>query len=194
MTTDYRHDLQLYDSYVDPQNKPMAYRQENHRLMQVWKRQSLSRVQLFAIPWIVAHHTPLSAGFPRQEYWSELPFPSPGDLPDPGIKPRSPALAGRFFTTEPPGKPTKYEKMGFSSLFQIFFHSITEMKPCYMTSRVLGTGLQRWLWHSWPLKQHRFELQESTYTWFFTIGKYYRPTWATVGWTYRFGTTDRDES
>ena len=44
-------------------------------------------------------------GFPRQEYWSGLPFPSPGDLPDPGIEPFSPALAGRFFTAEPPGKP-----------------------------------------------------------------------------------------
>ena len=50
----------------------------------------------------------LSMGFPRQEYWSGLPFPPPGDLPDPGIKPKSPAspvLAGRFFTTEPLGKP-----------------------------------------------------------------------------------------
>ena len=44
-------------------------------------------------------------GFSRQEYWSGLPFPSPGDLPDPGIKPESPSLAGRFFTIEPPGKP-----------------------------------------------------------------------------------------
>ena len=44
-------------------------------------------------------------GFPRQDYWSGLPFPSLGDLPDPGIKPRSPTLVGRFFTTEPPGKP-----------------------------------------------------------------------------------------
>jgi len=44
-------------------------------------------------------------GFPRQGCWSGLPFPSPGDLPDPGIKPMSPALAGGFFTTEPPGKP-----------------------------------------------------------------------------------------
>ena len=44
-------------------------------------------------------------GFPRQESWSGLPFPSPGDLPDPGIKPASPALAGGFFTTELPGKP-----------------------------------------------------------------------------------------
>ena len=48
-------------------------------------------------------------GFPRQEYWSRLPFPPPNDLPNPGVKPVSPAssaLAGRFFTTEPPGKPT----------------------------------------------------------------------------------------
>ena len=44
-------------------------------------------------------------GFPRQEYWSGLPFPSPGDLPDPGIEPVSPALAGGSFTTKPPGKP-----------------------------------------------------------------------------------------
>ena len=46
--------------------------------------------------------------FPRQEYWSDLPFPSPGDVPDPWIKLVSPALAGRFFTTEPPGKPQLY--------------------------------------------------------------------------------------
>ena len=49
-----------------------------------------------------------SMGFSRQEYWNGLPFPSPEDLPDPGIKPRSPELAGRFFTTEPPGKPTSH--------------------------------------------------------------------------------------
>ena len=55
-----------------------------------------------ATPWTVAHQFPLSMGFPRQEYWSGLPFPSPGDLPDPGIEPVSLALAGRFFTTEPP--------------------------------------------------------------------------------------------
>ena len=56
-------------------------------------------------PWTIACQAPLSTGFCRQEYWSRLPFPSPGDLPDPGIEPASPALAGRFFTTEPPGKP-----------------------------------------------------------------------------------------
>ena len=55
--------------------------------------------------WTVASQAPLSMGFPRQEYWSGLPFPSPGHLPDPRIKPVSPALAGGFFITESPGKP-----------------------------------------------------------------------------------------
>ena len=59
----------------------------------------------FAMPQIVARQAPLSIGFPRQEYWSQLPFPSPGDLPDPGIKPSSPTLAGGFFTTELFRKP-----------------------------------------------------------------------------------------
>ena len=66
--------------------------------------QSLSRVQLFVIPWTVAHQAPLSLEFSRQEYSSGLPFPSPGDLLGPGIEPvspESPELAGRFFTTEP---------------------------------------------------------------------------------------------
>ena len=53
----------------------------------------------------VVHQAPLSIEFSRQEYWSGLPFPSPGNLPDPGIEPASPALAGTFFTTEPPEKP-----------------------------------------------------------------------------------------
>ena len=56
------------------------------------KVKSLSHVQLFATPWTVAHQDPLSMGFSRQERWSGLPFPSPGDLPKPGIKPGSPAL------------------------------------------------------------------------------------------------------
>ena len=58
-----------------------------------------------ATPWTVAHQASLSVGFPRQEYWSGLPVPSPGDLPDSGIKPGSPALAGGYFTAELPGKP-----------------------------------------------------------------------------------------
>ena len=62
----------------------------------------------FVIPWTVTCQAPLSIEFSRQEYWSGLPFPTPGDLHDPGIEPaspESPALAGRFFTTAAPGKP-----------------------------------------------------------------------------------------
>ena len=58
----------------------------------------------FETPWMVVYQTPLAMGFPRQEYWSGLTFPSSGDLSDPGIEPMSLALEGRFFTTEPPGK------------------------------------------------------------------------------------------
>ena len=58
---------------------------------------------IFATPWIIACQAPLSMGFSSHEYWSVLPFPSPGDLPNPGIKPTSPALAGRLFTSEPLG-------------------------------------------------------------------------------------------
>ena len=77
----------------------------------------LSCVGLFAVPWTVACQAPLSIGFFRQEYWSGLPFPSPGDLPDPGIKLKSPALAGGFFTTEPLGKPTGTLCFIFINLF-----------------------------------------------------------------------------
>ena len=58
-----------------------------------------------ATPWTVACKSPLSMGFSRQEYWSGLPFPSPGDIPDPGIKPGSPALQADSLPSEPPGKP-----------------------------------------------------------------------------------------
>ena len=68
----------------------------------------ISHVQLFATPWNVAHQASLSMEFSRQEYWSGLPFPSPGDQSHLGTEPvslASPALAGRFFTTAPRGKP-----------------------------------------------------------------------------------------
>ena len=67
----------------------------------------LSYIRLFETPWTAAHQAPLSVEFSRQEYWSGFPFPTPGDLPDPEIKLASlasPALAGRFFTTLPPGE------------------------------------------------------------------------------------------
>ena len=69
------------------------------------KVKSLSRVQLFATLWTVAYQAPLSMGFSRQEYWSGLPFPSPGDLPNPGIEAESCSLQADASTSEPPGKP-----------------------------------------------------------------------------------------
>ena len=65
------------------------------------KVKSLSRVRLFETPWTIAHQTPPSMGFSRQEYWSGLPFHSPGDLPNPGIKLGSPALEADALTSEP---------------------------------------------------------------------------------------------
>ena len=65
----------------------------------------LAQACLFATPWTAAHQAPLSLGLSRQAYWSGLPFPSPGDLPDPGIKPWSPALPANSSPSEPPGKP-----------------------------------------------------------------------------------------
>ena len=68
------------------------------------KVKSLSCVLLFVTSWTVAYQASVSMEFSRQEYWSGLPFPSPGDLPDPGIEPRSPALEADALTSEPPGK------------------------------------------------------------------------------------------
>ena len=68
------------------------------------KVKSLSHVRLSVTVWTVAHQAPQSMGFSRQEYWSGLPFLSPGDLPDPGIKPRPPSLQADALTSEPPGK------------------------------------------------------------------------------------------
>ena len=75
---------------------------------------SLSRVRLFATPWTVVYKAPLSMEFSRQEYWSGLPFPSPGDLPHPGIKPRSPALQADALLSEPPSHPSF--KKGFPNV------------------------------------------------------------------------------
>ena len=72
--------------------------------------QLLHHVQLFATLWTVPLQAPLSMGLSQQQYWSGLPFPPPGDLPAPGIKPTStvaPVLAGRFFTSVPPGEPPR---------------------------------------------------------------------------------------
>ena len=70
----------------------------------------LSPIQLFATPWTVAYQASPSMGFSRQKYWSGLPFPSPGDLPNPGIEPGSISLEADALTSEPPGKQRKERK------------------------------------------------------------------------------------
>ena len=72
------------------------------------KMKSLSPVRLFENPWTVTYQAQQSMGFSRQKYWSGLPFPSPGDLPNPGIEPGSPALQTDALPSEPPGKPRMY--------------------------------------------------------------------------------------
>ena len=76
----------------------------------IWRSRSVSCSVMSnsATPWTVAHQAPLSMEFSRQEDWSGLPFPSPGDLPNPGIKPRSPTLQADSLLSEPAGKPTGY--------------------------------------------------------------------------------------
>ena len=87
-----------------------------------WKM--LSHVHLFATPWIVIHQISLSMEFSRQEYWSGLPFPFPRDHPNPGIKPRSPALQTDSLLSEPPGKPVLYSRF---PLIIYFIHGKVHM-------------------------------------------------------------------
>ena len=77
---------------------PMGKGEYSKSIVKKVKVKSLSCVQLFSTPWTTAYQAPLSIGFSRQEYWSGLPFPSPGDLPHPGIEPGSPALQAGSFT------------------------------------------------------------------------------------------------
>ena len=87
----------------------------------------LSHAQLFVTLWTVASQVPQSPEFSRQEYWSGLPFPPPGDLPRPGTEPLSlafPALASRFFTTAPPGKPINFYKW-----FSMMLLSLSRNRP-----------------------------------------------------------------
>ena len=87
-------------------NKTIPKKQESKKAKWFLKegRLSLSCVQLFATPWIAAYQAPPSMGFSRQEYRSGLPFPSPGELLNPGIEPRSPTLQTEALTSEPPGR------------------------------------------------------------------------------------------
>ena len=120
---------------------------KQHPSIRIVVVQSLSGFRLFVTPWTVAHEAPLSMGFPRQEYQSGLSFPSPGDLPDPGIEPASSELAGRLFITEPPGKSqyqnNRRENGGLSSLKEInqdnFLKpvSTSQMERVYQILRIM---------------------------------------------------------
>ena len=99
--------------------------------------QVLSHVRLFATPWSVASQAPLFMGFSRQEYWSELPFPSPGDLPDPGIEPMSPAtpvLQADSLLSEPPGKPLSFISCPQRLLLFIIFAQFSARGNCRLIS------------------------------------------------------------
>ena len=87
----------------------MAQSEEQNKSSEIDPKETdtLSRVRLFETLWTVAYQAPSSMGFSRQEYWSRLPFPSPGDLPHPGVEHRSPAFQADTLTSEPPGKPPK---------------------------------------------------------------------------------------
>ena len=129
----------------------------------------------------VAHYTPQAMGFPRQEYGSGPPFPPPGDLPNPGIKATysaAPALASKFFTTEPPGKPlenTDLDKLVFSSfachiIVVVFLWAVSSLSGCvhiyksnysrlvhpaYPTSANIMGGGEEWLSHPSSTKERK---------------------------------------
>ena len=94
---------------------------------------SPSHVQLFVTPWTVACQAPPSMGFSRQEYWSGLPFPSPGGLPDPGIKLGSPALQADSLPSESPGNPcpstNEWVKKMCYNIYNRIFSSVTQSCP-----------------------------------------------------------------
>ena len=95
-------------------------------------------------PWTVAHQAPPAMEFSRQEYWSGVPFPSPGDLPDPGIEPTSPALAGAFFTTVPPGKPVSgVQKSDLKRIYIFFFRLFSHIDYYRILSIVLSVLYRR---------------------------------------------------
>ena len=102
--------------------------------------QLLNLVRLFAALWTVAHQAPLSMGLSRQEYWSGLPFPPPGDLPNPGIKPKSLALQADSLPSEPPGKPQiPDQRVGVRNFHAFFFFKVVPFYiPCTRSHQSSG--------------------------------------------------------
>ena len=115
---------------------------------------SLSRVRLFVIPWTVAYQAPPSMGFSRQEYWSGLPFPSPGDLPDPGIESGCPALQANALTSEPPSLQISVSQavfLGRHKLLKLTQEKVEKLKKKKRsyTKGTLTVVLMKW----WFLKR-----------------------------------------
>ena len=96
------------------------------------KVKSLSCVRLFATPWTVAYQAPPPMGFSRQEYWSGLPFPSPEDLPDPGIEHRSPTLQADVLTSESPGKPSSGKKTCKTTVIRMDCQNIRDQMSTFL--------------------------------------------------------------
>ena len=110
------------------------------------RARALSHVQLFVTPWTLALQTTLSMGFSRSECWSGLPFPPPGDLPDPGLEPASPvslALAGRFFTTIPPAGGVCVWGGVALSLAHFCISTYLEKKPSSLYMSVLTIPIKK---------------------------------------------------
>ena len=135
---------------------------------------ALSHGWLFANPWTVAYQVPLSLGVSRQEYWCELPFPPPGYLPSPGIKPvspASPALPGRFFTTESPGKPYRE-------------YQTVRLIPWYWAVSIANEqwSSSRWPWYNCCLFAHGALLGEGDWLVCCLLQKILRPGPAVLSW------------
>ena len=116
-----------------------------------------SHVQLSGTPWTVACKAPLSMGFSRQEYWSGLPFPSPGYLPNPGIKPRSPTLQPDALTSEPPGKPLYPLLLLLLSRFSRVRLCATPWTAAYQAPPSMGFSRQEY-WSGLPLPSPLYPL------------------------------------
>ena len=116
----------------------------------------------FATPWTVAPQAPLSMVFPSLEFWSRLPVPPPGDLPDPGIKPVSPALAGIFFTPEAQGKHTKTTSNNKNQTKPKWCHEVLSVTKSWSNP---SSPLQQRSWALW-VEEHILEpttpLQQSS--------------------------------
>ena len=119
--------------------------------MRVQVLSCFSPVLLFPTLWTVAHQAPLSMGFSNQEYWSGLPFPSAGDLPDPGIKPRSPALLADSLPTELWGKP--YTALTYSFLNLEPVHcSMSGSNCCFLICIQISQEAGQVVWYCHRLK------------------------------------------